>query len=72
MADKTPCNNPDIPGKKQRQFALLARIVRHIVEKYGGSVKLDPASDTMLLNMPQDKTTACVQELQKALSPTKR
>jgi hypothetical protein len=72
MADRTFWNTPDIPGEQQRRLALFSCVVRLIVEKYGGGVELDCTSGTILLDIPQSKTPACIEELQEVLGSIKR
>ncbi len=65
-------DTPDMPDENPRRFALYCCIIRSVVEKYGGTAKVDSASCTVTLNIPQNKTTACTEELQEVLGPMMR
>ena len=62
-------NNPSPPGTSGEgdHHFLLMRRVRDVVEKYGGSVKIDQGSNSAVLSIPQSKKTACFEELQEII-----
>jgi hypothetical protein len=43
--------------------ATVVYIIRKIVEKYGGTMQIDLATDTIHVNMSEKKRVACAQEI---------
>jgi hypothetical protein len=50
---------------------LLLHMVRCVVEKHGGSITLDEKTNSLILSIPESKKTACFQELEQTLGPSK-
>ena len=50
---------------------LLLHMVRCVVEKHGGSITLDEKSNSLVLSIPESKKTACFQELEETIGPSK-
>jgi sensor histidine kinase regulating citrate/malate metabolism len=48
---------------KQRSLSLY--LIRSIVEKYGGSVRVDLATDTLYVDVPKERELACAQEIEE-------
>lgn len=48
---------------KQRSMSLY--LIRSIVEKHGGSVQVDLATDTLYIDVPKEEEFACAQEIEE-------
>lgn len=48
---------------KQRSMSLY--LIRSIVEKHGGSVQVDLATDTLYIDVPKEEAFACAQEIEE-------
>lgn len=55
-------------GEKIRLRALALFIVRSIAERHGGSIEIDLATDTIYLEVPDEETSACAQEIDTQMS----
>lgn len=47
---------------KQRSLSLY--LIRSIVERHGGSVEVDLATDTLYIDVPKEEELACAQEIE--------
>ncbi|MDY6837413.1 MAG: hypothetical protein SWH78_05505 [Thermodesulfobacteriota bacterium] len=48
---------------KLRSFSLW--IIQSIVERHGGTVDIDLATDTLSIDVPEEKQVACAMEIEK-------
>jgi len=48
---------------KQRSLSLY--LIRSIVEKHGGNIQIDLATDTINIDVPKEAEIACAQELEQ-------
>ncbi len=65
----SPQNSPS-PSEASRErgaHLLLMRLVRDVVEKHGGSMEIDPKSNTAVLGIPDSKKAACFEELEEII-----
>lgn len=58
-----------ILDEKGSSYYLLLCTVRGIVEKHGGSMKLDANTNTFVLGIPHSRKMQCVEELQHVIGP---
>jgi len=52
-------------SEKAKIRALLLYLVQSIVERYGGTVDVDLANDTIKINVPKEKEVVCAQEIEE-------
>jgi hypothetical protein len=52
-------------SERARQRALSLYLIRSIVEKHGGNVQIDLATDTINIDVPKEEEIACAQEIEK-------
>ncbi len=62
---------PEILTERGNTYFLLVCIVRGVVEKYGGSLKIDEKTNGIILCIPEDRETECLWELKKTVDPKK-
>jgi hypothetical protein len=55
-------------GKGSSYFLILSA-VRGIVEKHGGSMKIDEKENTFVLGIPQNRKAECLIELEQVIGP---
>lgn len=48
---------------KQRSLSLY--LIRAIVEKHGGTIQVDLATDTLYIDVPQEEELACAREIEE-------
>jgi hypothetical protein len=48
-----------------RLKALSLYLIRSIVEKHGGTIDIDLATDTININVPEKEQVACAQEIEE-------
>jgi hypothetical protein len=48
-----------------RMKALSLYLIRSIVEKHGGTIDVDLATDTININVPAKEQVACAQEIEE-------
>jgi hypothetical protein len=60
----------DIQGKGASYYSLLG-IIRSVLEKHGGTMKVDEDTNTIVLSIPRDKKKACYQALEGMLDEIK-
>ncbi|NVL90000.1 MAG: hypothetical protein HWN69_03245 [Desulfobacterales bacterium] len=51
-------------GEKVRLRALTLFIIRSIAERHGGSIKIDLATDSIYIEVPDEESSACAQEIE--------
>ncbi len=56
-------------SERARVHALFTCILRPIVEKHGGRIQIDPATQSPLISIPQRTKVACFEELGELLAP---
>ncbi len=49
--------------------ALSLYLIRSIVEKHGGSMDIDLATDTINIDVPEKEQAACAQEIEEQAGP---
>jgi hypothetical protein len=54
-------------SEQARLRALSVYMIRSIVEKYSGTIKIDPVGDTISVNVPKEARSACAQEIKGQL-----
>jgi hypothetical protein len=52
-------------NKKAKSRAFSLYIIRSIVEKYGGTVVIDIATNTIDIDVPEKERLACAQEIEE-------
>jgi hypothetical protein len=52
-------------SEQSKLRALSLFIIRSIVEKHGGTVEVDLATDTLNIDVPQGEETACAKEIEE-------
>ena len=52
-------------SEKSKLRALSLYIIRSIVERRGGSVDIDLATDTININLPDEEKVACAREIEE-------
>ena len=52
-------------SEKSKLRALSLYIIRSIVERHGGSIEIDLATDTIDIDLPDDERSACAQEIEE-------
>ena len=52
-------------SKKAKSRALSLYIIRSIVEKHGGTVVIDMATNTIDIDVPEKERLACAQEIEE-------
>jgi hypothetical protein len=57
-------------GKGASYFSLLG-IIRSVLEKHGGTMKVDEDTNTIVLSIPPDKKEACYRALEGMLDEVK-
>ena len=55
--------------EKGSSYFLLLCAVRGIVEKHGGSMKIDEKENTFILGIPRNKKVNCFRELEQIIGP---
>jgi hypothetical protein len=50
-------------GEKAQLRATSLYLIRKIVERHGGTMEIDLATDTIDINMPEKERVACAQEI---------
>jgi hypothetical protein len=50
-------------SEKSKLRALSLYIIQSIVERHGGSIDIDLATDTINIDLPDEEKVACVQEI---------
>ena len=45
--------------------ALSLYLIRSIVERHGGTIEIDLATDTININVPEKEEASCAQEIEK-------
>jgi len=56
-------------SERARVHALFTCILRPVVEKYGGTIEIDPATQSPIISIPQRTKVACFEELGELLAP---
>ncbi len=54
-------------NEKTRLRALSLYIIRTIVEKHGGTIEVDLATDTINIDVPKAEETACAREIEEQM-----
>ncbi|NVM22680.1 MAG: hypothetical protein HWN68_12985 [Desulfobacterales bacterium] len=52
-------------SEEARLRALSLYLIRSIVERHGGTVDIDLATDTININVPEEEQVACAQEIEE-------
>lgn len=52
-------------SEQARFRALSLYLIRSIVEKHGGTIQVDLATDTINIDVPKDQELACAQEIEE-------
>ena len=52
-------------SQKSKLRALSLYLIRSIVEKHGGTIKIDLATDTINIDVPEQEEDACAQEIEE-------
>ena len=52
-------------SEKSKLRALSLYIIRSIVERHGGSIEIDLATDTINIDLPKEEKVACAQEIEE-------
>jgi len=81
MRHETYCNTPDTlsqakhmhvaedyvwaTSEEAKQRALSLYNIRSIVERHGGTLEIDMATDTININVPENERVACAQEIEE-------
>jgi len=52
-------------SEEARLRALSLYLIRSIVERHGGTVDVDLATDTINIDVPDEEQTACAQEMEE-------
>ncbi len=52
-------------SEQARIRALSLFIIRSIVERHGGTVEIDLATDTLNIDVPRDEEAACAKEIEE-------
>jgi sensor histidine kinase regulating citrate/malate metabolism len=52
-------------NEESRLRGLSLFLIRSIVEKYGGTLEIDLATDTINIDVPQESEQVCAQEIEK-------
>jgi hypothetical protein len=58
-------------SEKIGSHLLLLHMVRCVVEKHGGSIKLDEKNKSMFLSIPENNKAACFKELEDTIGPSR-
>lgn len=56
-------------GQKAQLHATALYLIRSIVEKYGGTVEMDLATDTININVPEKERAACARHIEEQFGP---
>jgi hypothetical protein len=56
-------------SERARVHALFTCILRPVVEKHGGTIDIDPATQSPIISIPQRTKCACFEELGQLLAP---
>ncbi len=54
-------------SEKSKLRALSLFLIRSIVERHGGTIVVDLATDTINIDVPPQEKTACAQEIEEQL-----
>jgi sensor histidine kinase regulating citrate/malate metabolism len=52
-------------SEKTRMRTLSLYLIRSIVEKHGGTINIDLATDTINIDVPEQEKVACAQEIEE-------
>jgi sensor histidine kinase regulating citrate/malate metabolism len=52
-------------GRKTEIRATALYLIRSIVEKHGGTIEMDLATDTINIDVPEKERVACTQEIEE-------
>jgi hypothetical protein len=52
-------------SEKAKMKAFSLYVIRSIVEKHGGTVDIDLATDTISIDVPDEEQVACAQEIEE-------
>ena len=52
-------------SQKSKLRALSLYLIRSIVEKHGGTINIDLATDTINIDVPEQEKDACAQEIEE-------
>jgi hypothetical protein len=52
-------------SEKSKLRALSLYIIQSIVERHGGSIEIDLATDTINIDLPKQEKVACAQEIEE-------
>ncbi len=69
MNQKCHRRSSEILTEQGSSYFLLLCIVRGVVEKHGGSLKIDRKTNTVVLGIPQSKKVDCFKELEEIIGP---
>ena len=62
---------PEVPvwstSEQSRLRALSLYIIRSIVEKHGGTMEVDLATDTINIEVPKEEQVPCAQEIEAGI-----
>jgi hypothetical protein len=67
MSSNDSPSSPEIFGERESSQFLLLCIVRGVVEKHGGSMKIDRKTSSAVLSIPKSKKAACFEELEEII-----
>lgn len=56
-------------SEQARLRALSLYVIRSIVEKHGGTIDVDLATDTINIDVPKSEELACAQEIEEQVGP---
>ncbi len=71
MGSESHLSTPEIISQKGPSHFLLLYVIGRVLEKYGGSVKIDRNTNTVALSIPQKTKTACCEELEGVIDVIK-
>jgi hypothetical protein len=52
-------------NEEARQRALSLYLIRSIVERHGGTIDIDLATETVNINVPENEQMACAQKIEE-------
>ena len=59
-------------NEQAKQRAVSLYHISSIVEKHGGTLEIDTATDTLNITVPEKKRVACAQEIEKHMAAVSR
>ena len=59
-------------NERAKQRALSLYHIRSIVEKHGGTVEIDMATDTLNISVPEKERIACAHEIEEHMGAMSR